>query len=222
MSLRELLYRGADPYAGSIPDEAPEDLQGWGSDHAILAEAVHALRPRLIVEIGSWKGRSALRLAEAAHHTGLACEILCVDTWLGSAEHWIWPEAPHHADAARVYDIFRANMLRRGVAHIVTPLRLTSDAAAQILLHHDVRPELIYLDAAHDEASVSADLAAWWPLVAPGGALIGDDYLTWPSVTLAADRFAATHGLPLFGEEGKFVLRKTGPRPLREAFAPHA
>jgi hypothetical protein len=37
-------------------------------------------------------------------------------------------------------------------------------------------------------------------------------------VTAAADRFAAAHGLRLYGEDGKFVLRKRAPSPVAAAF----
>jgi hypothetical protein len=33
----------------------------------------------------------------------------------------------------------------------------------------------VFLDGAHDEASVAADIDAWLPKVAPGGYLAGDD-----------------------------------------------
>ena len=37
--------------------------------------------------------------------------------------------------------------------------------------------DFVYIDAAHDEASVAADLEAWAPLVRPGGILAGHDYV---------------------------------------------
>ena len=40
-------------------------------------------------EVGSWKGRSAINMARAVKTLDLPAEIVCVDTWLGSPEHWL-------------------------------------------------------------------------------------------------------------------------------------
>lgn len=36
--------------------------------------------------------------------------------------------------------------------------------------------DFVYLDAAHDEKSVTADLEAWYPKLRKGGVMCGDDY----------------------------------------------
>ena len=59
----------------------------------------------------------------------------------------------------------------------------------------DARPDFVYIDAAHDEASVAADLKAWAPLVRPGGILAGHDYCeAHPGVIQAVNKFAAKTG----------------------------
>ncbi len=61
--------------------------------------------------------------------------------------------------------------------------------------------DFVYIDAAHDLASVRADLAAWYPRVRPGGILAGHDYLDGPlggmtcGVRSAVDEFSARAGL---------------------------
>lgn len=39
------------------------------------------------------------------------------------------------------------------------------------------RFDFVYLDARHDYEPVRPGIAAWWPLIAPGGVLAGHDYL---------------------------------------------
>jgi hypothetical protein len=39
-----------------------------------------------------------------------------------------------------------------------------------------VVPEVIHIDAGHDYKAVHSDLEMWWPLLKPGGILVGDDY----------------------------------------------
>jgi hypothetical protein len=69
------------------------------------------------------------------------------------------------------------------------------------------------LDAAHDYDSVMADLRAWWPVLASGGVLIGDDYVPgggWASVREAFDDFFGGLGLFIESANGKCRVSKPG------------
>lgn len=65
-------------------------------------------------------------------------------------------------------------------------VQLDSKQAARVL------PSVgfVYIDAAHDYASVTADIANWWPKIKPGGVLAGHD-IDLPGVRQAVDEFAA-------------------------------
>jgi hypothetical protein len=59
-----------------------------------------------------------------------------------------------------------------------------------------VTVDFVYIDGSHSYESVRNDIAAWWPLVAPGGILAGDDYgRQLPGVVQAVDEFAIANGL---------------------------
>jgi predicted O-methyltransferase YrrM len=45
--------------------------------------------------------------------------------------------------------------------------------------------DLVFLDADHDYAAVAADIAAWRPVVRPGGILCGHDFGDFAGVTRA-------------------------------------
>jgi hypothetical protein len=60
--VRNILFTGS-PYAGFNPEGEPDDLQGWGSDDPVLEDAIRLLRPGRVCVVGSWKGRSAVRMA---------------------------------------------------------------------------------------------------------------------------------------------------------------
>jgi len=71
--------------------------------------------------------------------------------------------------------------------------------------------DLIHLDAGHDYRSVTADLEAWWPLLRPGGILIGDDYNrdgARPEVRQAFDDFFGRRSLGFVDTEAKCLIRK--------------
>ena len=88
--------------------------------------------------------------------------------------------------------------------------RLT-DESLDLLHRCGVRPQLLYLDGSHAPSDVAADLAAWWPLLAPGGILFGDDFAS-PGVSQAAMEFAAAKPAGFLGlaiREGNFwIMRK--------------
>src|SRR5262245_35034777 len=84
----ELIFR-QNPYEGFDASKWPIDLQGWNSDLPTFKRLLAEVRPTLIVEVGTWKGASAIHLARICDELKLAeTKIICVDTWLGALEFW--------------------------------------------------------------------------------------------------------------------------------------
>lgn len=169
--------------AAFTADAFPLDLAGWGSDAPIFSELIAEVRPRLIIEVGSWKGASAIHMAGVCTTLGLDARIVCVDTWLGSLEFWTDPEdrtrygaLDHLFGYPRVFYQFLANVVQTGHADRILPFPQTSQIAARWFAGHGVQADLIYLDGSHDEGDVAADIRAYLPLVRPGGVLFGDDW----------------------------------------------
>ncbi|WHU04029.1 CmcI family methyltransferase [Sphingomonas sp. NIBR02145] len=205
------LFHQVSPYEGFDPSAWPADVQGWGSEDPVFLEVMSKVKPKLIVEVGSWKGASAIHMARMAKALRLDCRIICVDTWLGSPEHALgqrpeWRESLQFRHGfPQLYFTFLANVVRAGVADRIVPLANSSDNAALILAARNVAPDLIYIDGAHEEDPVYRDLHNYWRLLAPGGALIGDDF-GWEGVRRAAERFAAETGLEIDARGEKFIL----------------
>ncbi len=163
----------------------PLDLQGWGSDAPIFRQLISELRPRRIIEVGSWKGASAIHMAGICDAHGLDTRIVCVDTWLGAYEFlgaggerdlkpiYGWPQ---------IYYQFLANVVQRDQQQRIIPFPQTSLIAARYFAQNQVRVDLIYIDGSHDEVDVATDIRAYWPLLRKGGVLFGDDYDCWEGV----------------------------------------
>lgn len=215
MQASELMTKlhGIDIYAGFDATQYPDDIQGWNSEHPLLQEAIRVIRPGLVIEVGVWKGASTIFMAEQLRTAGLESAVLAIDTFLGSITHLMRPEsrtalAPHHG-WPQLYFLFVANVLRRKLQDYVVPLAQTADTAFQLLRQMDLRPQLVHIDAAHDHESVARDLSNYYSLLAPGGALVGDDFTTsWPEVVWAATEFAHRNHLTLQQHSGKFLLQK--------------
>ena len=224
--IRSLLFRGRDPYTDFDATRFPPDLQGWGSQHAVFEAVLKRCRPKLIIEVGSWKGASAIHMAGLCKKFDNNAEIVCVDTWLGSPGLYTRPDDPWHSSLAHIngypsmYYTFLANVVRAGHADAITPLPLPSQHAAEVLAAFGAKADVIYIDAGHDYASVRADIESYWALLSDDGVLVGDDYRAWPGVTKAATEFAGKVGNPIYATDGKFVIpRKAGGYPFSVTFS---
>ena len=213
--LCELLHHKS-PYADFPLQQYAEDLQGWHSRHPMIAELIHETRPELVIEVGTWKGGSAVHMAGLMKTEAIDGTVVCVDTWLGALEFWA-----DHADAERyqalqhrhgyptVYYQFLANVLHNGLEDFIVPFPQTSLIAARWFALNKVKADLIYVDASHDEPDVAADLQAYWPVLKEGGVMFGDDYDEyWPGLVKAIQAFASEHSLQLEERQGFWKLRK--------------
>lgn len=141
-------------------------IEGWLSDAqgcALFRAAAATTGKGLIVEIGSWKGRSTAWLAAGA---GLAAaRVYAVDPHTGSRED---PEATTLA-------AFRANLTAAGLADLVEPLVMSSAAAARML---DGPVELLFIDGDHSYEAVRLDAELWLPKLVEGGVVMFHDVTT--------------------------------------------
>ena len=189
------LWNGVDPFGGA-PLLAPDATGYSTSQHRYLTEAVEQVRPRIIIEVGVWKGLSGLVIGRKARQENLDCAIIAVDTWLGNSEHWtnrvLRTTVTRRYGYPTTFHTFISNVIHDRQAYQFVPLPLDSVNAAEVLKHYDVSADLIHIDAGHDYTSVMTDLRTWWPLLREGGVLVGDDYYTdgnWPGVKHAFDEF---------------------------------
>ena len=91
----------------------------------------------------------------------------------------------------------------------IVPMPQVSTAAAEILCRLGITAGIVHLDASHGYEDILRDTEAYWPLVDPGGFLVGDDYgEAWVGVTRAADEFAARLGTELVIEAPKWIVQK--------------
>lgn len=151
------------------PDYVPCFTERWTSDlqALFLAKLAGSAPAGRAVEIGSWEGVSTVAIAGARRGD----VVEAVDTWAGNGDEH--PEHPTVAAARErdVYGAFARNVRAYGLENVLPRRMDWRDWAAA-----DVAPlAFVYLDAAHDEATVGAQIDALIPRMAPGGILCGDD-----------------------------------------------
>jgi predicted O-methyltransferase YrrM len=195
------------------------DLGGWQAHPCLYLKLVEQVRPRLIVEVGVWKGSTTLIFAEALRHYRSVWrgKVVAVDTWLGALE--FWKKSKH--DATRdlkfvngypsVYYNFLSNVVHQGLQDQVVPFPSPSLMAAQYfrVMKPPVSIDILHLDGSHEYEDVAADLAAWWPVIRKGGVMIGDDYHRgWPGVIRAVDEFKIREHVNVSFNELKWTVTK--------------
>jgi hypothetical protein len=162
-------------------------------------------KPLTIIEVGTWKGASAFRMIEACDKK---CKMYCVDTWLGSTEHYDGIERDDNGYPC-IFKDFWNNVKEAGYEDIITPITLPSIDAAHLLEKRGVMADVIYIDAAHDYTNVKADMEAYWKLLKNGGVFIGDDYHPeWYGVMGAVQQFSFQVGQPAQIVEKSWLMKK--------------
>lgn len=164
---RDLIHT-QDPYAWFDSEEHKPSMHGWGGDNDFVREMVRKYAPSRIVEVGTWKGQSAISMALEAKRIGLECEIVCVDTWLGAEEFWLdkcdqdrYVSLRLKNGFPQVYYTFLANVIEADVQDIITPFPLASVQAAKVFNHFGEGADMVYIDASHYYPAVLSDLHAW-------------------------------------------------------------
>jgi len=142
-----------------------------------------------LVEVGSWKGRSAAFMAVEIINSNKNIKFDCVDTWKGSIEHTTYDVITEE----KLYDVFLSNI--EPVKHIINPIRMTSIEASK--LYEDNSLDFVFIDASHEYEDVKEDILAWLPKVKIGGILAGHDYNTFEGVNRAVDEIFNINNLEI-------------------------
>jgi SAM-dependent methyltransferase len=192
----------------------PEDISGWNGNSVVFHQLIDEIKPKIIIEIGTWKGQSAINMARYIKENKYETKILCVDTWLGALE--FWHEAKETPERnlllkngyPQIYYQFISNVIHSGVQDIILPFPNTSDIAFKYFLYNNIKANLIYVDASHDEDDVYRDIKNYYQLLENNGIIFGDDYYGWPSVNKAVNNFLTRNNVKHTVLENNFWIIK--------------
>jgi predicted O-methyltransferase YrrM len=154
---------------------------------------VHEGRPRTVVEIGSYQGRSTAMIGLALKkHVGAGARLVAIDPHTGDRQAL---EALGR-DVLPSLDLFRLHTSGIGIGDVLEERVTTAvDAASR----WSGTVDLLFDDGWHSYEAVKDDANAWLPHLAPDGLACFDDYLHYDEVRRAVDEACAEHGLTLYG-----------------------
>jgi len=155
---------------------ACDNVKGWLSqpEQVLLYDLARAVPTGgVIVELGSWMGRSTIMLA-AGSLAGPRAKVFAVDLFANigvtSAEY-----APHLGDDDPDYFAqFQTNIRKAGVDSIVSPIRGTTVDGSKEWARSSI--DLLFIDADHSFEGIKADFLAWAPHCSCGSRIAFHDY----------------------------------------------
>jgi len=215
-AILDALFNGTSPFAGFPPEHArallrPRRIKGWGSTATVFERLIKEVRPRTIVELGTFLGASALHMAALARDLGLNTQVLCVDDFRG------WPGFRQkfrdiqilNGDVMLFYQ-FMQNVASMNLTGTVVPVPYSTAVVLRALCEWGIYADLVEVDAAHDFHSAWADINAAYAILRPGGVMFGHDYHTMMDnrgVRRAVNLFAKLKKLRVEPDGQHWVLR---------------
>lgn len=120
----------------------------------------------IILEIGSWKGKSTIWLAKGSKD-GNSVKIHAIDPHIGSSEH--------HKMFGKVdtYKEFLSNIKDNDVNDIIIPYKETSESVAKEWNGEPI--EFLWIDGGHEYELVKLDYELWEPFLIEGGVIAFHD-----------------------------------------------
>lgn len=158
---------------------AMSQLEGWCSQEkaSLLMDLIFASKPKTLVEIGVFGGKSLIPMAYAlkANEQG---KIYGIDPWESSAsiegaanqanKEW-WSALNHEAIRQGLINKIKLFALEKEI-------ELIKSSSADAVPISEI--DLLHIDGNHSDATSYLDVTKWVPLVASGGWIVFDD-LTW-------------------------------------------
>lgn len=178
-----------------------------------IAKRISHIEAPVGVEIGVFAGDMSASLLRKSDKL----KLYMVDSWEGDGKAYTGDSGDWHAGLSQEQQ--NQYMLKARDKVDFAGGRATIIIGRSVMVSEHIRHvasefDFVFIDADHSYEGVKADIAAWWPMVNPGGWLCGHDYDNTAfekfGVKRAVDEFVAEHGLTLeVGENFTWFVRKS-------------
>ena len=211
------------------PNREPrKNAKSIARKQSLFQDVCDEIKPQSILEVGSWMGASAIAWKDASKSHNIECKVYCIDTWLGSPEHYLssagdeWgiEKLSINEKGPQFFEDFLVNIHEAYYGDYILPMRADSHSALSYLKNMSAKFDVIYIDGAHDEIAVFRDTTLASQLLASGGAICGDDF-GWQSVRTGLLLAAYDQSMPkisILRKGGDFIIVPRSNRQLRNAF----
>lgn len=187
----------------AIVKEAASKAEGWLADAQgkFLYNAAKNCQGRgVIVEIGSWKGKSTIWLAKGSK-AGRNVKIYSVDPHTGASSY------RERYGEVWTFEEFKQNIKLANVEDVVVPVIKTSKDAARDWDGKSI--ELLWIDGEHEYEMVKLDFELWYPYLIEGGTIAFHDTIGWPGPQrVVKDKIYKSHNFKDVGFIGSLTYAR--------------
>jgi len=145
--------------------------QWFDGNISVWNELFDMFRPKRILEIGSYEGRSTCFMIEKLK----TAEIHCVDSWEGGMDHD--KDSMAEVENRFHHNISVAKKITNHKIDLIIHKGLSSLHLPKLLTEKTNYFDLIYIDASHQSPDVLFDAVTSFPMLKSKGLMIFDDYL---------------------------------------------
>ncbi|MEE9414326.1 MAG: class I SAM-dependent methyltransferase [Acidimicrobiales bacterium] len=178
-------------------------MSTWADHIPFAYDLIEALRPRLLVELGTHHGLSFFAFCQGMKEHRVNGVCFAVDTWEGDVHTGDYDDSVFLSVQSHLREEYR------GFSYMIRSL---FSAAAERFSAESI--ELLHIDGLHTYAAVKEDFETWYPKVKPGGIILFHDvnarlddfgvWKFWEETSAQHETFTFDHGF------GLGVLRKPG------------
>lgn len=149
---------------------------------ALYAAAVDGARVGPLVEIGTYLGKSAILLTDAARRHGR--KLVTIDHHRGSEEHqpgWEYHDADLVDPDVGLIDTLRGARRTLALAGVERDVIMIVGRSTEVAALWNTPLGFVFIDGGHTDEAAQADYEAWTPHVAPAGLLAIHDVFPDPA-----------------------------------------
>ena len=184
-------------------------LSTWAHHLPFAYDLIAALKPSLLVELGTYSGLSFFCFCQSMQEHEVDGVCYAVDTWQGDEHTGAYGEdiyesvSEHSREFYAAFSYMMRMMFNEALDHFT-----------------DESIDLLHIDGLHTYEAVSRDFEAWYPKVKPGGIILLHDIMArlkdfgvwkfWEENSHRFESFEFKHGF------GLGVIRKPGTASDRE------
>jgi len=189
-----LYLRDKDPRFQQVWDVV-RLIPGWfeevnaAAQFLVLAE----LRPKTVVEIGSYLGRSTVFYAKSMQVLGVDATVTAIDPHTGDRQHLLGlgvRELPS-------FELFQSHLEAAGVSDMIRPV---VEKANDVVGEWSEPIDFLFIDGWHSYDAVLEDGHRWIPHLSDRSVAVFDDATRYPDVRRAIDDLVADGTVHLYGD----------------------
>ena len=162
-----------------------ENIQGWFTYAELFDMMIEKHDNAIFVEIGAWKGKSAVYMGESIKTSGKNIMYYVIDHFKGN------PESPAHKIDPDIINNTLYDTFIKNISPVSEYIRVIKADSKEACIYFSLKQiDFLFIDGSHTYDAVKQDILLWTPKVK--GVIAGHDYF-FPGVNKAVKEYFPKH-----------------------------